>query len=460
MDYQDILESREKRAQTIRRCMRSIRETHVEVTLNIPGRTKDSRLYRAVHMEMLTRLIPALDAYLSFLEYLPSGPFALLHTEMAPERVKTLAVQMEEETPIGRVFDIDVFYPDGRKISRDGRLRHCYICDEAAAVCARRESHTYEELKCNILQRIQSSPAFRQIFSLAKTLPGGCYHAVPCTLDSDRASLIGRLAQRALVEEVALTVKPGLVDAYDNGSHSDMDIQTFLSSATALGPTFHRLAKAGMEYEGNDPALLFPELRNIGLEGERSMFLATGGVNTHKGMIFSCGLITAAAGLCSRIDELPRTIARICSSLVSDDLGNLRVANTYGERLYQTSGNSGVRGEAEQGFPAVFRAYSRYRVLRERHDSRTSLLQLLIEIMSTLDDTNILGRGGESALAWVHLQCRDYLNGGGVIGDRDLKGLYGLNETFKERNLSPGGAADTLGCVIFLDLLETQGVLS
>ena len=460
MDYQEILESRERRAQTILRSLHTRRGTQVEVTLNIPGRKKDSRLYRAVHMELLTRLLPALDASLSYLEYLPSGPFALLLTDMAPDSVKTLAMRMEDDSPLGRVFDIDVFHPDGRKISRDGRLRRCYLCDEPAAVCARRQTHAYRELKGNILQRIRSGHTYSRIRSLVKTLPDGSYHAVPCTLFSDRASLIACLAQRALVEEVSLSVKPGLVDAYDNGSHADMDIQTFLSSATALGPTFHQLAKSGMEYEGNNPALLFPELRRIGQEGERAMFLATGGVNTHKGMIFSCGLITAAAGLCSRIDELPRTIAHMCSTLVSGDLVNLMVANTYGERIYQASGNTGVRGEAERGFPSVFRAYSRYRILRERHDTRTALLQLLIEIMSTLDDTNILGRGGEAALAWVHQQCTAYLSGGGVLGDRDLKGLYDLNEMFKARNLSPGGAADTLGCVIFLDLLETQGVLS
>nr|WP_081763224.1 triphosphoribosyl-dephospho-CoA synthase [Agrilactobacillus composti] len=43
---------------------------------------------------------------------------------------------------------------------------------------------------------------------------------------------ITQLATRALFYEVALYPKPGLVDPIDNGAHHDMDLSTFMDSAT------------------------------------------------------------------------------------------------------------------------------------------------------------------------------------------------------------------------------------
>jgi len=43
-------------------------------------------------------------------------------------------------------------------------------------------------------------------------------------------------AEKALLYEVALTPKPGLVDRNNSGAHSDMDFFTFLDSIVSLSP--------------------------------------------------------------------------------------------------------------------------------------------------------------------------------------------------------------------------------
>ena len=43
-------------------------------------------------------------------------------------------------------------------------------------------------------------------------------------------------------------------------------------------------------------AFLLAVLRLIGLEAEEAMYEATGHINTHKGLIFSLGLVLGAAG--------------------------------------------------------------------------------------------------------------------------------------------------------------------
>src|SRR4051812_43658943 len=122
------------------------------------------------------------------------------------------------------------------------------------------------------------------------------------------AAPIGREAVRALYAEVALYPKPGLVSPVDSGSHDDMDMRTFLRSLFALRGYFAAIAVAGAADAD------FPILQRLGLAAERRMLAATGGVNTHRGAIFSLGVIAAAAGRLGRAalappgDALGRTI--------------------------------------------------------------------------------------------------------------------------------------------------------
>ena len=80
------------------------------------------------------------------------------------------------------------------------------------------------------------------------------------------------------------------MDRSNCGAHSDLDLPLFEASARSLYPYFVEAAKLGM-------AACEPEgLRQAGREGEAAMFSATGGVNTHKGMVYSMGLLLYGMG--------------------------------------------------------------------------------------------------------------------------------------------------------------------
>lgn len=127
-------------------------------------------------------------------------------------------VEIEERDRLGRIFDIDVIDVNGSKLSRD-EPRKCFICDNAAAACARNRSHTAAELE-------------RVVNGLIR-----CFY-------SDR---IAQIAYDALILEVETTPKPGLVDSANSGAHDDMDIDTFRRSAKALKPYFKSYAMLAME---------------------------------------------------------------------------------------------------------------------------------------------------------------------------------------------------------------------
>ena len=91
---------------------------------------------------------------------------------------------------------------------------------------------------------------------------------------------------------------------------------------------------------------------------EQRMLRATGGVNTHKGAIFSMGIFCAVMG--SMMEEgfgesaFAARCKALCRDLLRDFEGLEQKENiSYGERLYRDYGITGIRGEAAQGFPSV-----------------------------------------------------------------------------------------------------------
>ena len=117
------------------------------------------------------------------------------------------------------------------------------------------------------------------------------------------ADQVADAAKAALLEELETWPKPGLVSHVDSGSHTDMDASTLRASATAIRPFYYQLTIAGAAESGMN------RLREIGLEAERAMLAATSGVNTHRGAIFSLGLLCAAAGATWSRDAFPIALA-------------------------------------------------------------------------------------------------------------------------------------------------------
>lgn len=194
------------------------------------------------------------------------------------------------------------------------------------------------------------------------------------------------------------------------------------------------------------------------------MFDATNGVNTHKGLLFSIGLICGAAGY-QRTHQsgksLSKILSQMCSGLVSREMGRGIIGeDSYGKLLYQSHRITGARGEAQAGFPSIFRAARRLEELLDTAarglsgDLGLSALQVLLENMADFEDTNLAGRGGLEMLEYVKLQASRYLASGGVFEDEHLAGLRRMDEDLTRRHLSPGGSADTLAGALFIRDLE------
>ncbi len=214
------------------------------------------------------------------------------------------------------------------------------------------------------------------------------------------------MAHHALLAEVALTPKPGLVDRHNNGAHDDMNLATFVASARAIAPWFPHFFRRGLGQAERPAAEGLAELRRDGLACEQAMLAATDGVNTHKGSIFAFGLLCAAAGrLFGQARALDRhglcaEVAAICSGLVETDLGRGTEAVTAGERLFRRHGMTGARGEAASGFLTVHRhalpAFDRAKADKGRESA--GLFAAFLELLAFNQDTNLVSRGGPAGL--------------------------------------------------------------
>ena len=183
---------------------------------------------------------------------------------------------------------------------------------------------------------------------------------------------IGALAVEAMLYEVSATPKPGLVDRNNTGAHHDMDFFTFMSSAAALRGAFDAFAAAGYAHRREPAGSLLAQLQPPGQQAEKQMFAMTHGVNTHKGMIFSLGVLCGAAGwLLERENitavRLCELAAAMCEGICAKEYAGLREKKqlTKGEAMYLKYGVTGVRGEAESGFQTVREiALPAYRALK------------------------------------------------------------------------------------------------
>lgn len=281
---------------------------------------------------------------------------------------------------------------------------------------------------------------------------------------------ITQLAVQSLLYEATLFPKPGLVDAVTNGAHEDMDIYTFINSSLSLMPFFTRYLKIGLTHQ-ESPNALFKKVRLVGIEGEKIMLSETSGINTHKGANFSFALFLSACGKIIQQENLTTLpfspsamktlfayVKEMTVDLIREDFQHLELKETltYGEQLYQTYGITGIRGEAENGYPTISQIALPFLRMKQTENQPAKLLHLLLVLMSSIEDSNLIHRGGISGWQYVKAEAIAILADPNNFNDLTNlnKALTLLDQKLSSLHLSPGGAADLLALSIFLGKLE------
>jgi len=274
--------------------------------------------------------------------------------------------------------------------------------------------------------------------------------AVETTESMRTCTAIGHAAVHALHDELALSPKPGLVSFQDSGSHRDMDADTLMRSVLALRDYFTRITELGFQ------CAPFAALNACGRAAEQRMLVASGGVNTHRGAVFMLGLLCAAAGrvLASGTNF---SVAAIRAALLEHWGAALAVhacrsSALPGGSLARRHGLGSAAQQAAQGFPVVFEVGvpafvgARASGLQRTHAQLHSFFAML----SVLDDSNLVRRGGLVGLRFAKAAAADFLHHGGAAAHDALPRARAIHHAFVARRLSPGGVADALAATCWL----------
>ena len=353
--------------------------------------------------------------------------------------VKRLIIDIEENHTLGRCLDIDVYTMKKDRvigISRSDLFkspRKCFICDLDARICSRAQTHSIEEIKMY----------FENIYLKYKKQE---------KKTEKLAYIVSQTALKAMISEVSTFPSFGLVSPISTGAHKDMDYYTFLNSAIAITPYLKEMFKIG--YNFHEPKYVFNAIRDIGKLCEEKMFEATNNINTHKGMIFLMGVTIASIGKSIYEGKSFEDIKYIIKSMVENILDDFKDLDkkenlTHGERLYLEYGFTGIRGQVKDGLSVLFdNIIDKYidSPLKE-NDLYT---QILIELMSRVEDSTIVYRHNIDTLRKVQHDSKELLKIGGVYTEEGRKTCNQLEDLYIKNNISPGGCADLLAVSILL----------
>ena len=419
----------------------------VSVTMNIAGAVKNTPLIRdgfSGGMAMVDDTLNNLGVIVCRREewLLKTGCEAFRLVRGSAEEVKRAMIGLEEADAFGRLMDIDVLGLEQKPLSRNEMGlpgRRCLVCGAPAQECGRSQRHPYDQLRDMTNGMIQKF------------------------LEEKRADAVAALACRAMLYEVMATPKPGLVDRANSGSHSDMDVFTFAASASAL--TGYLRSAYLMGRRSGDRLQLLTGLRGAGRLAEENMNRATGNVNTHKGLIYSLGLLCGALGHCEAgesytAEDLMAECGALAGETVSADFGAYAPSRkTSGFTLYQTKGVGGIRAEAAAGFPAVTGVALPVltELLHRGLTPNDAGAYTLLALLGRVTDTNMIARGGMEKAAAAKAAALELWPWDTVPDELPpLEAIADLDAGFIRDNLSPGGCADLLAISYFLYYLNEE----
>ena len=424
----EILDARSRRAERQKallatpgaRCL-------ISFSLNIPGEIKCFPLAVRAFEEGLREIRAAVSGrdLLSFEKSRENtGPEAFFLLDADAPEIKRKMTSIEENHGLGRLFDIDVLGPDAVPLSRSVLglpPRSCLICGENAKACARNRTHSMEL----ILWR--TSQILNDYFK------------------EQSADQAAAAAVRALLYEVSATPKPGLVDRNNSGSHQDMDFFTFVDSSAALIPWFRDFFSIGWEH-GDETGDLGKVYKDAFLLGKKPPVP-----------------LDAVVGECKKLGScsLKDFKAEDRRQDVSAGAGHRRsTEETAGERIHTAYGIAGARGEAALGFPSALTiglpALKAW--LAQGFSVNDAAVLTLLSLLSQVDDTNMIHRGGLTEAAAGKKEAGALL--AELTPGSFKEKTAALDQSFIKRNLSPGGCADLLAVSLMICFLEESGMIA
>lgn len=158
VSLEEVLANRDYRRDIIEKTMdKNPSKSVLSYKLNIPGPEKNNQALAKLFDRGLADIIKILEKYSWAYEIVEiwdkkTGKEGILLVEIDGKRLKAAMVDLEEESEISRLYDIDISYKN-KDISRSDirkKGRQCFICKGPVSLCARSRKHSVYEMQAHI----------------------------------------------------------------------------------------------------------------------------------------------------------------------------------------------------------------------------------------------------------------------------------------------------------------------
>lgn len=409
-----ILEARESRAKHIDDLMINYpNKTIVILKMNVVGENKNPLYLKFMYAYYNDIIIELFNdkVILNGHQLSDDGNYSFYVIDEIGTLVKVRTMEIEEAIPLGRLLDIDVF--NHKVISRHNlscEMRKCLMCNNDAHVCVRNKTHLEKDINDKMGEIVYN-------FLLEH---------------------LTNITSKAIYSELELYPSFGLVSHKDSGCHNDMEYETFIKSATAIKKYITSYIKEGFRKE------IQPlNLKMLGLKAEKRMFRVTGGINTHKGLIFLLGVFLPSVVKTILLNESKAYLQELIKDISLELCGGYydhidsKIELSHSDKIFQKYNIKGIRQEAINGLKLVF-DIPKYK----EDDLDIAHHNYLIYLMSELNDTTIIHKTSLETLEQVKNDMKEIIHSGGYEQNKDL--VQKLSDDYKQQSISPGGSADML----------------
>ncbi len=458
INIEQLLQARENRMQQKLK-MTDGKYHMISLQLNIPGLPKSNEILNSFFLNVdeqfqifyKSRYCNEIwQDYQVFSDY--AGEWAVYLFDASTSNsllLKELTEEFEESFPLGRIVDLDVLDANGTPIS-SGKEKPCFVCGKAAEACRKTGEHYIMLVRQRMMDSIKAYLTSFKEEQLVKKVTG--------------------FVTYALLQEVSLSPKPGLVCRNNNGAHTDMDYASFLQSIAMISPYFHDIGKAALVFDGDITSAL-PKIREIGLRMEQNMLHATTNINTHKGAIFLMSVsvfsivYTIHKNGVFDIDVFHTTLKEMTKGIVKRELHSIsnNTNISHGQQCFLDFGlmGSGARGEIEQGMPTVI-SHSLpllNKLLKTSINScndiclKQTLVPVLLKLISVNNDTNVLYRTNKNTLIKLQEKANSALESWLSGNSSHYESLV---KWCLQKGISPGGSADLLAVTILIHQCKVE----
>lgn len=158
---QRVFRAKEERAAEQQRLIRAFQAPLISLTLILPGGYDAYPHWQALFGRGCARLDSTFSIPLSRTTRLGQwGPEAFYAVDQDPMAIKEKTCQLEDEEPLGRLFDMDVIDRQGRPVSRTllGKpLRTCLVCELPAVECYVSRNHSLDTVMETVTKRLEDA---------------------------------------------------------------------------------------------------------------------------------------------------------------------------------------------------------------------------------------------------------------------------------------------------------------